>query len=693
MIGAPPPSPGHTIVRTADELRQMVRFMQSIPDRGMDFETDGLRYADGKRAIGYALGGLTANGHRCWYVPVAHRTAEPMIDGQHARDAFRDALAGATSLVGHNLKFDLNIARVDDWTVPDVQVHDTLPQAHLIYEKRAFQLEKVVMSTRGVDPPWDPMEGKDLIDKFTRQQAMAHKLNWKKDAKDGTPSYLTKFGHSEVPIALEGEYSCRDVAHALMLDRAQRAEAQGIGQPWEAQRRYLYWNEMMLVRALAEMEYTGQLVHADYLRSLAAYLDEELDQRARKLGQMFRTDTSVKWWGKDSNVRDLLYGHLKMPVRKLTERGQQPSVDRGALLMMRTEDGGKYAEHLTELAEFNARLKVRSTYTISLANHVCRDGRIHASFLQQGTKSGRLSGVGPNLTNIPMRHKELARYVRQAFIVEPGWVRVYADYSQIELRFLQWITGSRNLLKAYRSPSWDHMMRECRGRPTPEWVAWYQTARQAEPVVDVHGLQAQSTFGASEGDPDWKIKRRAAKIINFGVPYGMGPGGLQGNPELMLDEATARAYFDQYHRANPEINHAKNTLFHKMLARTGTPLFTNWAGRVVHGPELRSHDSERRASAERSTFASLVQGSAAELTRISLVRLYLAHKEGRIPGVATSTVHDEIQVDCREGDLPLVAREVRTVMEDFHGICGTIPIICDLEFTRSNWADKQEYHV
>jgi DNA polymerase I len=673
----------------------MVNELSAQPEIGVDFETDGLRYADGKKPIGYGVGHLPSGRGtrpRCWYVPVAHMTAEPMADPTHARNAFRDVLVNAKALIGHNLKFDLNIARGDGWAVPEwAPLHDTLPQAHLIYERRAFQLEKLAASVPGCTF-WDPMAAKDMVDSFLRRRAVAHRLTWKRD-KPGELSYMSRFGHAEVPVALEGEYGCRDVAHTLLLDRAQRSEAMGVGAANEAQKRWLYDNEMMLVRALAEMEWHGQTIDGEYLTRLAWQLDEDMATRAIGLNKLFGTAWDAATWANDNQVRELLYVGLKLPVLKRTERGNQPAVDRGALLALRRAHGGRYEEGLIELAEFNARSKVRSTYTLSLVSHMCRDGKIHASFKQQGTRTGRLAGAGPNLQNIPMRHKQMARAVRLGFIVDPRTVRLYADYSQVELRALAWITGNPALVSAYRSPAWERMMAACHGKPTREWYDWYVQARQHEPNPDVHGIQATATFGVTESDPDWKIWRRAAKIINFGVPYGMGPQGLMGNPELMLDEGTAKSYFSRYHSANPEINAAKQRLFNKMVSRRGTPQFTNWAGRTVHGPGLRSSDDTIRSGEERSVFAALVQGSAGEYTRISLVRWYLAYKAGRFPGVATSTVHDEIQFDTPKSDLAYCAREARFLMEDFHGLCGNIPIVCDLETSDTTWADKKDYHI
>jgi DNA polymerase I-like protein with 3'-5' exonuclease and polymerase domains len=692
LFDAPPLSPGHFIARTAEELQHMVSHVSQAREVGIDFETSGNRYKDGAHVIGASLGYIADNGRPCaWYVPVAHTTPEAMADPVHARAAFRDALLKADGIVGHNLKFDLNFGRSDGFDIPEnTPVHCTYIQAHMVYERRSLGLENLVANEPGCTL-WDAHEAKERITAFTKDRAKMRKMPHDRD-KYPKWSYLTRYGHSEVPVGLEAEYSCRDVAHTLLLDRAQRSRAMAAGTPAEDQCRFLYENEMLLVRALADMEWHGQDLDVDYIEAFAEELDIDLETRSIELNAMFRRNWSVREWSNDNRVRELLYSELKLPVVLMTEPrfGEpQPSIARGALLMI-SRMLPAWAPHLDALAEFGARVKVQSTYTRSLAWRVQADGKLHPDVRQTGTATGRLS-MSPNLQNIPTRHKILSPKVRRAFTIYEGLCRVYADYSQVELRMLAWITGNPTLTTAYQSPSWEHMMIATGGRPTREWQDWWVEARKHEPAVDVHGLQAKRTFGVDESHGDWKNKRRAAKVIGFGVPYGMGPSGLQSNPELMLDKSDAEAYFEVYHRANPEINAAKARLFRKMKQRSGVPMFRDWCGRSVHGPGLRFSDDRVRSAEERSVFASLVQGSAAELTRISIVRLWQAAKRGEIPGVSTSTVHDEIQVDCRKEDKDEVAHATRRTMEDFHGLFGHTPIVCDIETSETTWADKKAW--
>ena len=668
MLVPPKMSRGHTLVLTGEDMATMVAELTQATEVAFDFETSGLRYWDGQKPIGIAVGYLRDGAPRAWYIPVAHHTTEPQADPEQARKAVADGLAQASALLGHNLKFDINMARADGWTVPLwTPIHDTMVQAYLIDEARSVQLEKLVMQL-GVSPYGDALQMKDAVEGWLRERYKSLRLS--------RGAYLDKHGHEEVPVALESEYACRDIGHTLALDRAQREKAQGVGQVWEAERQSLYENEMLLVRALADMEFTGQRVDTDYLERVKVQINNELDVIGRELSRHFGDNRA---WNNDRVIRELVYEELKFPVTKVTKRGGQPAVDKAALFELVSKHAG-----IEPLIEWRARYKILTTYTDSLISKADENERVHPNFNQGGAASGRLSSSKPNFQNIPSRHPVLSKLVRKAFTVDAGQARVYCDYSQIELRMLAWITQNQTLLSAYQSDAYERL---CGSE-----VAYceYRQLRQHEASSDVHALVAQRVFGADPSDADWKRKRSAAKIINFGVPYGGGPNLLMGNAELRMPEKQARAYHRAYHETNPEIDKTKNRLLRQMREHPDL-LFRNWTSRARHGKRLDWTEESLVAEEERSMFACLVQGSAAELTRFSLVKLWLLQQRGDLAGVTTSTVHDEIQVDCDQQDMAEVALIVQREMEAFTGLFGPVPVVADLEMTTTSWADKKEW--
>ena len=674
MLLPPPISPNHQIVT---DPRALSGIVNACKDRvvAFDFETSGLRWWGGQLPVGYSLSVWPedAPAPLAWYVAFDHRTVEPQRPEAPARAAFADVMNNASAIVAHNAKFDLNTGRAGGWdTGPTATpLHDTMIQAYLIREDRRFKLEKLAEEVLGDGTIYgDAWGASKAVDAWIIRRAKTLRLT--------KTAYLNRYGHAEVPVGLEGEYSCRDAAHCLYLHAAQHGDALAIGQPHEDQRAALYHNEMLLVRALADMEYTGQRIDTDRLSRLKRELEDEQGALATEMRRKFGTPAAFRW-GNDNDVRDLLFTSLGLPVVKASKKTGEASVDRSVLLVLDGEHEG-----VADLMEWRELEKVRTTYTDSLIDKVDPNGRLHASFVQHGTDTGRLSSRGPNLQNIPVRSSGGKR-VREAFVTDNGQARIYCDYSQIELRLLAWITGCRNLTEAYDSRAYMGLLDDRYGYES------YRRRRVSEPSTDVHGVVAQSVFGADPADGDWKKKRRAAKIINFGVPYGAGPKLLSDNPQLRLSDREARKYFNEYHRKNPEIATTKQALFRSMLGDKWTR-FVNWAGRTRHGPGLRHPNERIRAGAERAMFASLVQGSAAELTRFSIVRLWTAQQNGELPGVSTSTVHDEVQVDCQASDAAEVARKTQAVMEDFTGLFGSIPVIADLEITHTNWAEKEDYN-
>lgn len=655
----------------------MVRTMQAQKKRGVDLETTGLRYKSGAHPIGFSTGYLDRHlvAH-CWYVPVAHQTMERMVPADKARQAFHDATWGAEEYVGHNLKFDKNMGRANGYNLnPLVDVHDSLVQGYILYERRAFALEALV-NELGISPWGDANQMKNKVEAITQARANERKLPYKKDTpKHQKWCYLSLYGHAEVPVDIEAEYSCRDIAHTLLLDHHQRSAAMGLGTEFEERRRYLYRMEMSLVSALAEMEWIGQRVDVDYLRTFGRELDVEMDVLGRQLRGLFGLQID---WGNDTQVRELIYGRIGFPVLGYTEKGL-PSVEQGVLMRL-----GKiypeWADPLTVLVEWKVRRKVRDTYTESLIHWVDDDGRIHGSTHQWGTETGRLSSSSPNLQNIPTRHA-VGKKIRRAFICEEGQSRVFGDYSQIELRFLAWATGCKTLLDAYASPAYDRYV-----AGEVDYDA-YLALRKVEPSRDVHSEVAMKTFHCTEAHPDWSRKRRGAKIINFSVPYGGTHMVLMENPELLLPEAEAVEYYETYHRQNPEIRAAQQALTRLTLTRKHCR-FVNWMGRYRHMPALRSSDRKLQNEAGRQLFASAIQGGASELTKISLVRQYECYLRGEMP-MSSNTIHDELQTDCPTSEKVYVARKKRAIMEDFRGYFGRVPVVVEMEATDTNWAEKK----
>jgi len=276
-------------------------------------------------------------------------------------------------------------------------------------------------------------------------------------------------------------------------------------------------------------------------------------------------------------------------------------------------------------------------------------GRLHTTFDQTGTATGRLSSASPNLQNIPIR-TELGREIRAAFTAEPGHVLLAADYSQIELRLLAHFSGDALLVEAFR-----------RGD-------------------DVHTLTASQVFGVPPlmVTPD---HRRAAKVVNFGIVYGLSPFGLAQN--LGIDTSEARkfinAYFEKYSGVRAFIDRTLEEARRDQKVKT---LF----GRIRPLPDIHAKNVQQRGFAERTAVNTPLQGTAADLIKIAMIRIDEAIRDRELKSRMTLQVHDELVFEVPEAELDVMRSLVREHMENVHPL--TVPLLVEMGVGK-NWRDLE----
>jgi DNA polymerase I len=301
--------------------------------------------------------------------------------------------------------------------------------------------------------------------------------------------------------------------------------------------------------------------------------------------------------------------------------------------------------------EYRQLSKLKSTYVDALPSLLSRTtGRLHTTFAQTGTATGRLSSSNPNLQNIPIR-TELGREIRAAFTAAPGHVLFAADYSQIELRLLAHYSEDPLLVEAYR-----------RGD-------------------DIHTLTASQVFGV----PPLMVTadhRRQAKVVNFGIVYGLSPFGLSQN--LGIDTSEAKqfidAYFEKYRGVRAFID---KTLEHARREQKVRTLF----GRVRPIPDINSKNYNLRGFAERTAVNTPLQGTAADLIKIAMIRIDRAIQERNLKSRMTLQVHDELVFEASEDEISEMKTLVRERMEKVHPL--RVPLLVELG-AGPNWRDLEE---
>jgi DNA polymerase-1 len=397
--------------------------------------------------------------------------------------------------------------------------------------------------------------------------------------------------------------------------------------------------ERPLVRVLARMEDAGVKIDREYLESLRAELAQNCEDLIRRIhahaGEEFNVNSTPQ-------LRHVLFEKLGLAPVKKTKTGA--STDADSLQKM-------VEEHpiIEDLLRYREVEKLRGTYAEALPPLIAEDGRIHATFKQTDTTTGRIASENPNLQNVPVRTAD-GREMRRAFIAEDGCGLLTADYSQIELRVLAHLTDDPGLIEAF--------------------------SRSA----DIHTTTAAMVFGVDERDVD-PFQRRFAKVVNFGLAYGMEAYGL--GQRLGVPTEEAREILDNYFKSFPNVKEFMDTTVREAKQRGYT---TTIFGRRRQITELSSDNFRIRQMGERMAQNAPVQGSAADVFKLAMVALDRALEEARLRSRMILTVHDELVLEVPLHERERVEPLVREVMES---VCELkVPLVVDLGFGPT-WADAK----
>ena len=429
--------------------------------------------------------------------------------------------------------------------------------------------------------------------------------------EDVCGSGASQISFAEVPLDEALQYAGEDADYTLRLAGVLERELRE-----HAMRDLLERFEIPLVPVLADMEMTGIGLDLDFFSKLEERVTRELrlvEEEVRKLAGDEVNLRSVP------QLRELLFEQLDLPVLKRTKTG--PSTDESVL----SELAARGHEVPRLILEYRELDKLNSTYVSVLPGLVNPEtGRIHTSFNQTVAATGRLSSSEPNLQNIPIR-SALGREIRKGFVAEDGWTFVAADYSQVELRILAHLSGDPAFVEAFRE-----------GR-------------------DIHRETAARIFGVEPEDVDGGMRDRA-KTINFATIYGQGPAALASQLGISRRDAERfiDSYFERFSGVKAYLERMKETAREQGYVET-------LSGRRRYIPEIRSRNPGVRGFGERTATNSPIQGTAADLIKLAMIRLHeeLDPERARM----LLQVHDELLFEVREGEVEPASRTVRREME------------------------------
>ena len=375
--------------------------------------------------------------------------------------------------------------------------------------------------------------------------------------------------------------------------------------------------EMPLVYTLHDMEREGIRVEAAALKQYGEQLIGRIGELETEIYAMAGETFNIN---SPKQLGVILFEKLKLPYGKKTKTGYSTAAD----VLEKLADE---APVVSRILEYRQLTKLKSTYADGLANYIAEDGRIHSTFKQTITATGRISSTEPNLQNIPIR-MELGRLIRKVFIPKDGYVFVDADYSQIELRVLAAISGDETLIHAYRE------------------------------AQDIHRITASQVFHIPF-DEVTDLRRRNAKAVNFGIVYGISSFGL--SQDLSITRKEAAQYIEKYFETYPGIKKfLDDTVENAKKEGYVTTLF----GRRRPMPELKAGNFMQRSFGERVAMNAPIQGTAADIIKIAMIRVNDRLKAENLKSRLILQVHDELLIEAEESETDEVKR---ILLEEMQG--------------------------
>jgi len=591
------------------KIEELESLTESIRKKGLfclDTETTS------KNALNAELIGISfcLEPGTAYYVPLGHiqRGTGPQVDIDEALTLLKGILSDdRVKKIGQNIKYDAEV------------------------------LLRYGINLEGLS--FDTMIASYLIDPTLRQHNLdylaQHYLGYKMISYDEVTDHNKDKTFAAVDVDRAKEYSCEDAEITLLLKTVLEDKLK------ETDNYRLFQDlEMKLVPVIMEMEMTGIKIDVDFFKEMSKKFADELSRIESRIfdlaGEKFNINSPQQ-------LGYLLFEKLKLPVKKKTKKKSGYSTDVEVL----TELAGIH-EIPSLLLRFRTITKLKSTYLdalVSLVNPAT--GRVHTSYNQTVTATGRLSSSNPNLQNIPIRTDE-GREIRKGFVADSNHLLLSADYSQIELRVFAHYSKDPVLLGAFESGQ------------------------------DIHTRTAAEVF-----DLDPKMvtpeMRRMAKTINFGIIYGMGPIKLAR--ELGISKKVAQAYLDNYYERYKGVKEFKEKIVSQAVQNGYVATLLK---RRRYLPNINSENGNLRGEAERAAINTPIQGTAADLIKMAMINIANRLKKEHLKTKMLLQVHDELVFEVPKGELPAATKLIKDEMEGVYRL--NIPLKVDINWG-TNWGE------
>ena len=603
----------YKLIDSEKAFGSLLKQLQSQSRVVFDLETTAI---DPLRAeiVGYALSwGET----EAYYVPVRGPAGAKVLDPTETLEALKPIFeSDAIKKANQNIKYDELVLRAAGVTVRGVD-GDSMVADYLLHAgERSHGLDE--MTRRYLKHENTPIT--DLIGKGKSQLTM-----------------------DQVDTKKVSDYACEDADVALRVTNILEAELAEKGL------KKLYDDvEIPLIEVLAEMEFNGVLLDVPYLAKLSVEMEAQLKTLEAEIHAVAGRAFNI---GSPKQLREILFDELKLPVQKRTGTTSEPSTDQETLEKLATLGH----ELPRRIIDYRQVAKLKGTYVDALPALVNpRTGRVHTSFNQTVTSTGRLSSSDPNLQNVPSRTDQ-GRQIRQAFVPPPGGRIVTADYSQIELRLLAHFCQDAQMLDAFAEDR------------------------------DIHTRVAAQIFKVGEGEVS-KQQRRVAKTVNFGVIYGISAHGLA--VRIGTPRKEAEQFIDAYFTRYPSVLDYQSKLLDNARRDGYVPTILG-RRRQFDSAALGKlgNGYQSRTTGEREAINMEIQGSAADLMKLAMLEVYRRLRASKFEAKMLLSVHDELVFECPPEEVASLAELTREAMVGAMAL--TVPLKVDVA-AGPNWLDVEE---
>lgn len=588
-------------VQTSTEIAELITLLSEQQQICFDTETTSVDVFEAK-LVGMSF---AVKEHEAFYVPVPENDSEAQVLVNEFKPVFENDKIGK---VGQNIKFDLLMLNNYGVCVRGA-LFDTMIAHYLLNPELRHGMDYLAE----ILLKYKTIHIEELIGAKGKNQLTMR----------------------QVPLETISEYAAEDADVTLQLKNVLEKQLS------ENQLNNLFYNiEMPLVRVLAQMERNGVLIDDFALAQSSQVLTSEMLKIEHKIQKTAGENVNIS---SPKQIGELLFDRLKVVEKaKKTKTGQYVT-DEDTLETLRSKH-----PVVGQILEYRGLKKLLSTYIDALPKLINRKtGKVHTSFNQTVTATGRLSSSNPNLQNIPIRDEQ-GKEIRKAFIAEPDCVFVSADYSQVELRIMAHLSGDENMLAAFRADN------------------------------DIHAATAATIFHVPIDDVTSDMRRKA-KTANFGIIYGISVFGL--SERLSIPRGEAKELIDGYFASFPQVQVYIDNCIEK--ARENGYVETIFH-RKRFLPDITSHNANVRKFAERNAVNAPIQGSAADIIKIAMVRIAKRLEEAQLQTEMILQVHDELNFNVPKAELEQVKAIIKTEMEGAFQLA--IPLKVDIG-VGNNWLE------